>query len=147
MQYRGLRHAGSARNPLDCASHAVDAGSPQLFRLRHGTVEQIRLDAQLPLGMFEETEYHADQFSLDPGDRLVIVSSGVHAAQRAGSSVFGERGLRETIAATRSASAHETARAVVDGLVQYHGGGDLPTDAAVVCLDWRGSPSLGGTRA
>ncbi|MFE9413377.1 PP2C family protein-serine/threonine phosphatase [Streptomyces sp. NPDC006704] len=116
----------------------VDAGSPQLFRMRSGVVERVQLDAQLPLGMFEETQYRAERFSLDPGDRLIIVSSGVHAAQNAGSDPFGEQALRETIAAARGGSTHETARAVVDGLMQYHGGEELPADAAVVCLDWRG---------
>ncbi|AYG78243.1 hypothetical protein DWB77_00350 [Streptomyces hundungensis] len=121
-------------------THVVDAGSPQLFRLRRGVVERVHLDAQLPLGMFEETLYRAEQFTLDPGDRLIIVSSGVHAAQNAGSHPFGTQALPETIAAARGGSTHETARAVVDGLMQYHGGDELPTDAAVVCLDWRGKP-------
>ncbi|MFE9574291.1 PP2C family protein-serine/threonine phosphatase [Streptomyces sp. NPDC006692] len=141
-EYGGMLSAPTLLLRIDLEtglSHVVDAGSPQLFRLRHTTVEQIRLDAQMPLGMFEETEYRTEEFSLDPGDRLVIVSSGVHAARRDGTSAFGERALRETIAATRSASTHETARAVVDALMQYHGGGDLPADAAVVCLDWRGN--------
>ncbi|MFG3285614.1 PP2C family protein-serine/threonine phosphatase [Streptomyces sp. NPDC048111] len=119
-------------------TQVVDAGSPQLFRLRGHVVERVHLDAQLPLGMFEETQYHTEQFALDPGDRLIIVSSGVHAAQNDGSHPFGEQALRETIAAARGGSAYETARAVVDGLMQYHGGEELPSDAAVVCLDWRG---------
>ncbi len=142
-EYGGKLSAPTLLLSIDLASgltHVVDAGSPQLFRLRDSTAQQVPLDAQLPLGMFEETEYRAEQFALEPGDRLVIVSSGVHAAQRADTSAFGERALRETIAATRSASTHETARSLVDGLVQYHGGGDLPSDAAVVCLDWRGRP-------
>ncbi|MFF4185315.1 PP2C family protein-serine/threonine phosphatase [Streptomyces sp. NPDC001691] len=141
-EHAGHRYAPTLLLRIDLATgqaQAVDAGSPQLFRLRHGAVEKVSLETQLPLGMFEETEYHAEQFSLRPGDRLVIVSSGVHATRNPGRASFGERALRETIAAARSASTHETARAVVDGLMQYHGGEDLPTDAAVVCLDWRGS--------
>ncbi|WP_328310686.1 serine/threonine-protein phosphatase [Streptomyces sp. NBC_00442] len=140
-EYTGQVSAPTLLLRIDLATgrtEAVDAGSPQLFRMRHGTVEQIQLDAQLPLGMFEETEYRAEQFALAPGDRLIIVSSGVHAAKAPGANAFGVQALRETIAAARSASTHETARAVVDGLLQYHGEGALSADAAVVCLDWRG---------
>ncbi|MEU1117956.1 MULTISPECIES: SpoIIE family protein phosphatase [unclassified Streptomyces] len=69
-----------------------------MFRQRRTSVERIQCEAQLPLDMFEETRYHTEQFSLDPGDRLVIVSSGVHAVPRADqgadTSVLGERALR-----------------------------------------------------
>ncbi|GAA2927294.1 PP2C family protein-serine/threonine phosphatase [Streptomyces enissocaesilis] len=142
-EYGGAQYTAALLLRFDLATgriQAVDAGSPQLFRLRHGIVERIELDAQLPLGMFEETEYREQVLQIDPGDRLIIASSGVHGALSADGRIFGEIALRETIAATRTSSAHEAARAVVDGLIQYHGSHDLPHDAAVVCLDWRGRP-------
>lgn len=140
-EYGGKSYAPSLLLRFDLATgqaQAVDAGSPQLFRLRDDIVERVTFEAQLPLGMFEETEYRQQPFSVLPGDRLVIVSSGVHGSPSEGGNNFGERALRETIAATRRSSTHETARALVDGLVQHHGGYDLPQDAAVVCLDWHG---------
>ncbi|MFE4860743.1 PP2C family protein-serine/threonine phosphatase [Streptomyces sp. NPDC056670] len=140
-EYGGELSAPSLLLRVDLATGrtcAVDAGSPQLFRHRQGTVERVPLDAQLPLGMFEETQYNEERFSLEAGDRLIIVSSGVHASQNKAGSSFGELALRETVAAARGVSTHETARAVVDGLMQYHGGGELSADAAVLCLDWRG---------
>ncbi len=140
-EYGGRRYSPTLLLRFNLATgqaDAVDAGSPQLFRLRHDTVERVELEAQMPLGMFEETDYREEPLSVAPGDRLVIVSSGVHGVQSRGGSLFGEDALRETIAATQHSSTHETARAVVNALVQYHGGGDLPSDAAVVCMDWRG---------
>ncbi|MGW6860762.1 PP2C family protein-serine/threonine phosphatase [Streptomyces xanthophaeus] len=140
-QYGGKRYAPSLLLNFDLATgaaHAVDAGSPQVFRVRGGLVEQMLLEAQTPLGMFQETEYRKQPFSVTAGDRLVIVSSGVHGSPADDGRAFGEQALRETIAATQRSSTHETARALVDGLVQYHGGSDLPEDAAVICLDWRG---------
>ncbi|MEE3921907.1 SpoIIE family protein phosphatase [Micromonospora sp. BRA006-A] len=59
---------------------AVDAGSPQLLRLRGGRVTPIALEQQLPLGMFAETRYDVQEFTLEPGDRLFVVSDGVYAA-------------------------------------------------------------------
>ncbi len=140
-EYAGQVSAPTLLLRVDLATgraRAVDAGSPQLFRHRQGTVEQIELDAQLPLGMFEETQYQEEQFTLEPGDRLIIVSSGVHASRNTAGSSFGELALRETVAAARGASTHEAARAVVDGLMQHHGDEELSADAAVLCLDWRG---------
>ncbi|MFF5447618.1 PP2C family protein-serine/threonine phosphatase [Streptomyces sp. NPDC012888] len=145
-EYGGARSAPSLLLRFDLATgqvQAVDAGSPQVFRLRDGMAERITLDAQLPLGMFEETVYQRQRFDVRSGDRLVMVSSGVHGSPSPDGSAFGERALRETIAATRRASALEAARALVDGLVQHHGG-ELPADAAVVCLDWHGRPAPTG---
>ncbi|MBT2493971.1 serine/threonine-protein phosphatase [Streptomyces sp. ISL-96] len=143
-EYGGELYSATLLLRFDLATghvQAVDAGSPQLFRQRQDIVERVELETQMPLGMFEETEYREQSLTVKPGDRLVIVSSGVHKARSRDGNLFGESALRETIAATRGSSTHETARAVVDALVQYHGSHDLPNDAAVVCLDWRGRPN------
>jgi hypothetical protein len=69
-----------------------------------------------------------------------VVSTGVHATRSAAGDVFGERVLRQVLSATRTAPAHEAARAVVAGLIEHHGSSELAADAAVVCLDWHGRP-------
>ncbi|OKK16119.1 phosphatase [Streptomyces sp. CB00455] len=146
-EYGGERYAPSLLLRFDLATgqaQAVEAGSPQLFRLRDGIVQRVTFEAQTPLGMFEETDYRGQPFTVVPGDRLVIVSSGVHGSPSKDGSAFGERALKETIAATGRSSAHETAHALVDALTQYHGGGELPVDAAVVCMDWRGRRTAAG---
>jgi hypothetical protein len=118
--------------------HAVDAGSPQLYRQRGADIEQVELEAQMPLGMFEETPYEEQTFEVEPGDRLIVVSTGVHGARAADGGLFGERALRQTLSATRPAPPHEAARSVVSGLITHFGSKDLAADAAVVCLDWKG---------
>ena len=62
-------------------AEVVDAGSPRMLRSRRGEVETIKLDEQLPLGMFSDTRYRAQPVSLRPGDRLIILSDGVFAAR------------------------------------------------------------------
>ncbi|WP_254895857.1 PP2C family protein-serine/threonine phosphatase [Streptomyces sp. NA02536] len=129
------------------AVRAVDAGSPQLYRLRGTAIERIELTAQFPLGMFEETPYEEQTFRVEPGDRLVAISSGVHGTSSAAGDLFGEHGLRQILGATRRTPPHETARAVVAGLIEHTGSKDLATDAAVLCLDWagRGAGTAEGT--
>ncbi|MFH8452352.1 PP2C family protein-serine/threonine phosphatase [Streptomyces fungicidicus] len=129
------------------AVRAVDAGSPQLYRLRGTAIERIELAAQFPLGMFEETPYEEQTFQVEPGDRLVAISSGVHGTSSAAGDLFGEHGLRQILGATRRTPPHETARAVVAGLIEHTGSKDLATDAAVLCLDWagRGAGTAEGT--
>lgn len=116
----------------------VDAGSPQMLRLRGRTVESVDFEAQLPLGMFEETDYVAQEFQVEPGDRLVFVSDGVHGVVAPGGETYGERALAKAIASTRLLPAAEMPRAVLRELAGHRGGRDLHDDALVVCLDWFG---------
>ncbi|MGW4560939.1 PP2C family protein-serine/threonine phosphatase [Streptomyces sp. NPDC004561] len=140
-QYGGKAYVSTLLLRFDLATgavDAVDAGSPQLFRLRSGHAERIELEAQLPLGMFEETDYVEQSFQVEPGDRIIAVSTGVHGARSAAGDLFGEAALRQILSATRPGPPHEVARAVVSGLIEHFGSSDLVSDAAVVCLDWRG---------
>jgi len=117
---------------------AVDAGSPLLLRLRHSHVEHLELDAQLPLGMFDGTNYTAQEIQLEPGDRLVIVSDGVHTARSPHDDEFGAVKLDHAILATRTHSPGESVRSLIGELLAHHEGGELHDDAVVVCLDWTG---------
>lgn len=118
---------------------AVDAGSPLLFRQRDNGWELVELDQQLPLGMFEGTEYVAQEFPISRGDRLLIVTDGVHdAAPGEHRRRFREAGLPEIAAATRDLAVDEAARRIIHEVVARHGGGGLVADAIVVCLDWLG---------
>ncbi|WP_432118811.1 PP2C family protein-serine/threonine phosphatase [Streptomyces sp. bgisy032] len=147
-QYGGKAYASTLLLDFDLDTgtvRAVDAGSPQLYRQRGAAVERIELEAQFPLGMFEETVYEEQTFQVEPGDRLIAVGSGVHGTVSADGDLFGRRALRQTLSATSSMPPHEAARAVVKAVIEHFGSTDLTTDAAVVCLDWTGrEASTGG---
>lgn len=116
----------------------VDAGSPQLLRLRDGSVERVAFDAQLPLGMFEETDYVAQDFQVQPGDRLVFVSDGVHAVASPKGEAYGDAALARAITSTRLLPAAEVPRAILRELTGHRGRSVPDDDALVVCLDWHG---------
>ncbi|MET8953521.1 PP2C family protein-serine/threonine phosphatase [Streptomyces sp. NPDC004393] len=116
----------------------VDAGSPQMMRMRGRTVEAVGFDAQLPLGMFEETDYVAQEIDVQPGDRLVFVSDGVYSVAAPEGETYGEKALAKAIAATRLLPAAEVPRAVLRELSDHRGGPTAEDDALVVCLDWFG---------
>ncbi|MEU8651705.1 PP2C family protein-serine/threonine phosphatase [Streptomyces sp. NPDC048737] len=139
--YRGRCHLSVLMLEVEVATgraQVVDAGSPRLLRLRAGTVEPVDLEAQLPLGMFEETDYVAQPFQVEPGDRLVFVSDGVHAVASPGGATYGDAALARAITATRLVPAAEAPRAVLRELAGHRGGAVTEDDALVVCLDWHG---------
>ncbi|MEV3912162.1 PP2C family protein-serine/threonine phosphatase [Streptomyces canus] len=143
--YRGHCYVSVLMFDFDLASGratVVDAGSPQLLRLRGGSVERVAFDAQLPLGMFEETDYVAQDFHVEPGDRLVFVSDGVHAVASPKGEAYGEAALARAIHSTRLLPAAEVPRAILRELTGHRGEAMPDDDALIVCLDWRGRPQF-----
>ncbi|MFD7713478.1 PP2C family protein-serine/threonine phosphatase [Streptomyces sp. NPDC059785] len=145
-QYRGASYLSVLMLDFELSTgrmRVVDAGSPQMLRLRGRTVERVDFEAQLPLGMFEETDYVVQEFQAEPGDRLVFVSDGVHAVAAPGGEKYGERALSSAVASTRLLPAAEVPRAVLRELSGHRGGPSPEDDALVVCLDWHGRPAPG----
>ncbi|WP_344491156.1 PP2C family protein-serine/threonine phosphatase [Streptomyces enissocaesilis] len=142
--YHGAAHVSTLLLSFELATgrgRVVDAGSPQLWRQRGKVVEHIAFEAQLPLGMFDETAYVAQEFQALPGDRLVFVSDGVYAAASETGELYGERALERAVQAAGALPAAAVPRAVLQQLASYRD--DDADDALVLCLDWFGRAAAG----
>lgn len=119
---------------------AIDAGSPRIWRVRGQTVERVELEAQLPLGMFDGTEYELKSFRLEPGDRLFVLTDGIYDA------VVQDRNytltsLDRVLRASRFLAPMEAVRAVLSDLRVFLQDHELDDDAVAVCIDWLGAGS------
>ncbi|MFI5671030.1 PP2C family protein-serine/threonine phosphatase [Streptomyces sp. NPDC051704] len=143
-QYRGRSHLAVLllRISLDTGeAEIVDAGSPRLWRLRGGAVEQIALEAQLPLGMFEDTVYTCQRFRLLPGDRLFFLSDGVYDVLSPAGELYSLHALGRAVMNTRLLPPSQVPRAFLQELAGHRGAVDAADDAMVLCLDWHGRPA------
>lgn len=146
-QHRGALHAAVLLLRFDLATgevEAVDAGSPRMWRLRGRTVDPVHFEAQLPLGMFEETEYVAQRLRVEPGDRLLIGSDGVYDSASGAGELYGQRALARSLSAHRFLPSEQVPLAVLRDLRDHRGSAPLDDDALVVCLDWFGRQTSGG---
>ncbi|MFD7663769.1 PP2C family protein-serine/threonine phosphatase [Streptomyces sp. NPDC059788] len=144
-QYRGSAYVSTLLLRFELATgrvEVVDAGSPQLWRRRGRTIDLVPLEPQLPLGMFEETQYVAQEFEVLPGDRLLFVSDGVYAAVSPPGEEYGEHALARAIHATSLLPAASVPRAVLRDLSE-HRDAESMDDALVLCLDWFGKSGDG----
>ena len=144
--HRGAQHIDALMLDLDLRTGvvtAVDAGSPRLARLRGGEISRITLEAQDPLGMFDGTMYVTQSFTLEPGDRLFVVSDGIVDATVRGTR-YGDSLLDRFLARSAALSPLAAVRSVVGDLRAFMGG-DMIDDAVVVCLDWT-PPAAGESR-
>ncbi|MFI6332049.1 PP2C family protein-serine/threonine phosphatase [Micromonospora chersina] len=137
--HRGEQHLSALLLELDLATGmltVVDAGSPRLVLLRDGEVSEQVLDKQFPLGMFEGTDYREQQFQLQRGDRLFVVSDGVIDATSERIR-YGETALDRFLRRTGPMEPLDAVRSLIGDLRAFVAG-DLVDDAVVVCLDWLG---------
>ncbi|MFG1660429.1 PP2C family protein-serine/threonine phosphatase [Micromonospora chersina] len=137
--HRGEQHLSALLLELDLATGmltVVDAGSPRLVLLRDGEVTEQVLDKQFPLGMFEGTDYREQQFQLNRGDRLFVVSDGVIDATSERIR-YGETALDRFLRRTGRMEPLDAVRSLIGDLRAFVAG-DLVDDAVVVCLDWLG---------
>ncbi|MFC9817965.1 PP2C family protein-serine/threonine phosphatase [Streptomyces virginiae] len=142
-QYQGRLHLSMLllRFDLDTGEvEVIDAGSPRVWRLRGGTVEPFGLEAQLPLGMFEDTVYTSQRFRVLPGDRLFFLSDGVYDVLSPAGEPYGLHALTRAVMNTRLLPPSQVPRALLEELPGYRGGVEAADDAMVVCLDWHGRP-------
>ncbi len=139
-RHGGAAHVATLLLEIDLIGgrvEAVDAGSPRAMIARDGGIQHVTLEQQLPLGMFTDSRYEPQRFRLEPGDRLLVVSDGVHAATPRGCAPYGESGLPAALRRTRLQPATEAVGTVMRSLREYHAGDDPADDAVTVCLDWR----------
>ncbi len=141
-QYGGKLHSSTLLLRIALVTgeaEVVDAGSPRMLRVRRGEIEPMAFDEQMPLGMFSDTRYRAQSLSLLPGDRLIIVSDGLHSARNAKGQVYGQVPLGAAVRNARLQDPNETVRFLISDLLAYQEGSDLADDAIAVCLDWKGT--------
>ncbi|MEV0718295.1 PP2C family protein-serine/threonine phosphatase [Asanoa sp. NPDC050611] len=136
--HRGARPVDALLLEFDSGSglvKVIDTGSPKAWRVRGRTVAPVVLDQQLPLGMFEETRYGTQSFDLAVGDRLFVVSDGVHDAAPGGGQSYGEAALAAALRSARLTPPAQTIETVMRALRDFHGDIELEDDAVMVCLD------------
>ncbi|MFF8288701.1 PP2C family protein-serine/threonine phosphatase [Streptomyces sp. NPDC016309] len=144
-QYRGRSYVSVLllRFALETGQvEVVDAGSPRAWQLRGGVVEPLHFEAQLPLGMFEDTQYRPEFFTAEPGDRLLFASDGVYTTPSATTGeAYGEQVLARALSAARLLPPTQVPAAMMRELTAHHGDNPLDDDALVICLDWHGRPA------
>lgn len=109
----------------------VNAGHPLPLRVRDGRVDEIDLSPDLPLGVWPDTGYRAQQLPLVPGDRVVFVTDGMLERNAA------HVDIAAVLADTCELHPREVVHALTQAVVRVSEG-RLRDDATVLCLDWYG---------
>jgi serine phosphatase RsbU (regulator of sigma subunit) len=114
----------------------VNAGHPFPLRLRNGKVEEVGLRIEPPFGVVPGKTFDVQEFSLEPGDRIVLLTDGMQERNAVNLDVAAA--LADSVELHPREVVHELGSAILRAT-----GGDLQDDATMVCLDWYGGPPRG----
>jgi serine phosphatase RsbU (regulator of sigma subunit) len=114
----------------------VNAGHPFPLRLRDGKVEEIDLRIEPPFGVVPGKRFDVQEFPLQPGDRIVLLTDGMQERNAVSLDVA------SALAASTDLHPREVVHELGSAVLQATGG-DLQDDATMVCLDWYGGPPRG----
>ncbi len=110
----------------------VNAGHVAPYLARGDEVTALELPIDLPFGLFPERAYRSTRITLQPGDRLVLVTDGMLERKLA------IVDLLASIADSRELHPRELVRALADRALEATGH-QLSDDATILCLDWHGT--------
>ena len=114
---------------------------PALVRKREGgTWQQLlftaaRDRANLPLGIFESTDYDQESIYLQSGDRLAFYTDGITECPSEGEEEFGEERLCALLDGAVEEELSAIKRRLTDALTKHAGGASRPDDLTLMLIE------------
>jgi serine phosphatase RsbU (regulator of sigma subunit) len=107
----------------------LNAGHVAPLLVRDGQTQQVELPGNPALGMSTDTGYRTAQITLQPGDRLVVLTDGMLEGKAAGLD------LPARLSELSALHPREAVRSLADTVLEA-AGPDLADDATLLIIDW-----------
>lgn len=117
----------------------VQAGHPHPALCRpQGAIEWLG-NGGLPVGLIEDADYERVEFTLAPGERLLVISDGVTECLNPSGVELDRAGLSQIVADNQKLRGEPFLKAMVWDLHGYAGGQDFDDDVSALLLEFHGS--------
>jgi serine phosphatase RsbU (regulator of sigma subunit) len=95
---------------------------PPILVSPDGNVELLGKDIiGLPLGVMEDTEYPENRLTIQPGEKLVILSDGITDAMNAKGEYFSLKGVQKFLSTSRAATVEEFGEHLISAVQSFSG--------------------------
>lgn len=112
----------------------TNAGHCPLILVRHnGTVERLNETGGV-LGVHDKFVYEQKEFSLAPGDMVVLFTDGASEAENSGGEMFGEENIVRYVRAHRADSFDVLIDDLLDEIRKFSGMTELTDDTTIIAL-------------
>jgi len=111
--------------------------NPPLLQRRDGTIETLR-PTGAAIGLAEQTSFHQNTTSLQPGDRLLLYTDGVVESVNSAKEEFGEERLEGLLRETVGRSPQHFITSLRERLQQFSGTSTPADDTTIIAVNVRG---------
>jgi sigma-B regulation protein RsbU (phosphoserine phosphatase) len=118
----------------------VQAGHPHPTILRQDGSVQMLGDGGLPIGLIEGAQFEEVRFTLNPYDRLFLVSDGVTECANSDQQELGADGFCAVLQRNAALGSLDVLEALVWDLQTHRGGADFEDDVSALILDFTPKP-------
>jgi len=115
------------------AVELASAGHLPALHVKHDSVESIH-STSMPIGMFHELRPVVHQFTLAPGESLVLYTDGISEQMNSDGEEFGTKRLSETLSAHRRLGPRELVAACLDHLAAFQSDSPRADDRSLLVL-------------
>ncbi|MEO1680646.1 MAG: fused response regulator/phosphatase [Pseudomonadota bacterium] len=118
----------------------AQAGHPHpLIQRADGRIEAVG-DGGLPVGLIEGAEFTEVSLTLNPGDRLLVVSDGITECEDASGEMLEEDGLHRIMTHNRAMGGQGFLEALTWDLSAYSGSADFGDDVSAILFEYEMAP-------
>jgi len=112
----------------------VQAGHPHpAIQHADGTIDWVG-DGGMPIGLLPDARFETVEFTLTPGDRLLLHSDGFTECSAPTGGFLDESGLAELLSRNAAAAPEDFLPACIEGLERFAGRADFDDDVSALCL-------------
>ncbi len=113
----------------------VDCGHPPVihFHAERGTCSMLKGD-NLPIGLIEQQEYHANSYSIRENDILVLFSDGITECSRPDMTMFGDQQLLDIIEKHHTLPSQEIIEKIKEALTLFSGRDTYDDDLSCIVI-------------
>lgn len=126
------------------AAYANAGHNPPRLRRADGTIESIDHDSSYPLGVADEIEPRGHEFTMRPGDTLLLYTDGVTEAMNHRDELFGVRRLDAALAESSGAPQDLIDRVCADVLA-HEDGRPRKDDQCMLAIRFHGDANVCGS--
>jgi phosphoserine phosphatase RsbU/P len=130
-------------DPRQMTLHYIDAGHGYAVLLKdNGSFQKLEENGGLPIGVDLDFVYRPATVSLQPGERVLVISDGIIEQCSGDSSILPERGqfgLHGVMAAIQRSGGGDLIDQIFTALCEFAGGTHLSDDATGILVKWDGT--------
>ena len=114
-----------------------------LIKRQNGTYEYLKLNSNVPLGIFEDAEYEIYDTVLTPGDIIYVYTDGVTESTNINNEMYGEQKLYDCLNNIKETEAIKIAEKVKESVREFSESAPQSDDITMLIFKYYGGVNLG----